>query len=271
LGALGFSNSKGTHHEILDELILTLTSNRLAADKRELIKQTTSSEFQSGDKGKAIRAMMQLVAITPEFQTTSLAQNTAVPRPRKLSGGPASPDYKAVIFFFFAGGIDSYSVLAPKGAGHARYAEARGPILAIPPEDLLDIDATKGTPQACATFGVNNKFPLAKELYHAGELSFSANMGLLQFPVNKLNYLRTKSRLFSHNISTIGHQKLDVKNIDGKTGVGGRLMDELCETRVSSNSVSTHAPYRCRRSRCAQSHSADIGGEPQKVSVWTQR
>jgi len=243
LGALGFSNIQGTHDEVLDQVILTLTSNCLAADKRELIKQTTSSEFQSGDKRKATRAMMQLVASTPEFQTTSLAQNTAVPRPKKPVSGTASSDYKVVIFFFFAGGIDSYSILAPKGACHAQYAEARGPILAIPPEGLLDIDATKGTGQACDTFGVHNKFRLAKELHDAGELTFFANMGLLQFPVNKFNYTRTQSRLFSHNSQQYDLQRLDIKNVAGRTGVGGRLMDELAKLgfKTSSNTVSTHA------------------------------
>jgi len=198
LGYLQFSDKSGSQDEILDQLILTLTSNRLSEEKRNLIKETTFSDFDSGDRKKAIRAMMQLVASTAEFQTTSLAQNSMVPRPLKPSTGPASTEYKAVIFLFFNGGIDSYSMLAPKGTCHAQYAEARGPILAIPPESLLDIDATQGTREACSTFGVHNKFPLAKELHDAGELSFFANMGLLQFPVDKFNYTKTEAILFSH-------------------------------------------------------------------------
>jgi uncharacterized protein (DUF1501 family) len=243
LGALGFTNTVGTHEQILDQLALTLTAARLSDEKRELIRQSTFTEFNSGSRDKAIRAMMQLIVSTAEFQTTSLAQNYFTPRPPKVSTTPDSSDYKAVIYFFFNGGMDSYSLLAPKGACYSSFLAARGPALAVPLSDLLDIDATSGTGQACSTFGVHKDFTLGKELYDANELSFFANMGLLQFPVDKFNYTLTDSRLFSHNSQQYDVQRLDIKNIVGETGVGGRLMDELAKKgyKTSSNSVSTHA------------------------------
>jgi len=243
LGALKFSNRGGSQDEILDQLILTLTSNRLADDKRALIKSSTFVEFHSGDRKKAIRAMMQLVASTPEFQTTSLAQNSLIARPPPPSPGPASSDYKAVIFFFFNGGMDSYNLLAPKGSCHAKYVEARGPNLALSLDSMFDIDATRGTPQACSTFGVNKKFPLGKELHDAEELTFFANMGFLQYPVNKYNWTKTQSQLFAHNSQQYDAQRLDLKKVVGETGVGGRLLDELAKKgfKTSTNSVNTHA------------------------------
>jgi len=215
---------------------LTLTSNRLADNKRALVKN-------SGDRKKAIRAMMQLVASTPEFQTTSLAQNSLIARPPPPSPGTPSPDYKAVIFFFFNGGMDSYNLLAPKGSCHAQYVEARGPNLALSLDSMFDVDATRGTPQACSTFGVNKQFPTAKELHDAGELSFFANMGFLQFPVNKYNWTKTQLQLFAHNSQQYDAQRLDLKKVVGETGVSGRLIDELAKKgfKTLTNSVNTHA------------------------------
>ena len=243
LGSLGFSNVGGTQDQVLDSLVLALTSNRLSDKKRDLILQSTSAEFQSGDRKKAIRAMMQLVASSAEFHTTALSENSFQARPAKVATGTVSSDYKAVIFFFFNGGIDSYSMMAPKGDCHSAYLAARGPDLALPLSDLLDIDATQGTRQACTTFGVHKNFTLAKELHDMGELTFFANMGLMQFPVDKFNYTRTQSRLFSHNSQQYDVQRLDIKNFVGETGVGGRLLDELSKLgfRTSSNSVNTHA------------------------------
>jgi len=206
--------------------------------------------------------MMELIASTAEFHTTAIAENSFQARPPKVSTGSASSNYKAVVFFFFNGGIDSYSMLAPQAECHAEYLAARGPDLAVPLSDLLDIDATQGTGQSCNTFGVHKNFPLAKDLHDNGELTFFANMGLLQFPVDKYNYQSTQSNLFSHNSQQYAVQRLDIKNFVGETGVGGRLMDELSKLgfKTSSNSVNSHTHAAAGDPR--------LSNPKRQVSIW---
>lgn len=240
LGALGYNNLVGSHDEVLKQLSLVLTSSRLDYDKLQLIKVATADDFLFGDRSKAIRAMIQLIASTAEFHTTALAKNTPVIREPEDEARTASSDYKAVIYLFYNGGMDSWNMIAPKGNCHADYLDVRGPNLAVPLDDLLDITAEG---QECSEFGVNKEFPIGQELYNAGEMSYFVNMGLLQQPVDKFNYTITQSRLFSHNSQQYAIQKLDIKNVLGETGVGGRLMDELDKLNylTSSNSVSGHA------------------------------
>lgn len=198
LGALGYTNESGSHQEVLDDLAITLTANRLDKAKRDLILVSTANDFLFGDRNKAIRSMMQLIASTAEFQTTGLAKNTPVIREKTEPTEAASSDYKAVVFLMFYGGMDSWNMLAPKGDCHADYLDVRGSDLAVPLAKLLNIDAA-GSGQTCNEFGINDAFPFAKEQYDEGNLLFFANMGVLQQPVDKTNYEITQSNLFSHN------------------------------------------------------------------------
>ena len=169
----------------LDDLSLMLTAGRLGTKNRGIIRSTIESEFINGDRAKAIRIGQQLIAATPEFHSWGgLHHNTGVAR--DITGYTTLPKhtYKSVVFFMMSGGVDSYSLLVPKDKCpkqndmYANYANIRGQNLAIPKKHLLDIDAT-GSDQVCNTFGINQHFPLLKNLYDKGEAMFFANIGVL--------------------------------------------------------------------------------------------
>ena len=82
---------------MLDELSLLLTSSRLSSTNRAIIKANVE-KFSDGDKAKALRIAQQLIAATPEFHSTNLA-NGMTGIPRQISGYTTPPrhQYKVVV------------------------------------------------------------------------------------------------------------------------------------------------------------------------------
>ena len=66
---------------------------------------------------------------------------------------------------------------------------------------LLPIDASSSD-QPCSVFGLHPSLPVLQELYQNGTALFVANIGVLNKPVTKTNYMReTATQLFAHNAS----------------------------------------------------------------------
>ncbi len=160
-GALTYSVEGATSiDEVLDDLSLLLTSGRLSDKNKEIIKDTVEDMYLNGDSDKAIRIAQQLILMSPEFhvwgQTT---RNTGTKRSVRGYDSTPKHGYKAVVYIFLDGGVDSFNLLVPKGncAGgknmYNEYVSARGP-QALPESHLLDIDAS-GSGQVCDTFGVH--------------------------------------------------------------------------------------------------------------------
>lgn len=93
--------------DILDELDVLLTSGRLQASNRALIKSLV--EPMMGDVPKAIRAAQELILSTPEHHSTNLPRNQDIAR--VLTGYTEKPKapYKAVVIFMMSGGVDSWN------------------------------------------------------------------------------------------------------------------------------------------------------------------
>ena len=92
-------------------------------------------------------------------------------------------------------GLDSWNVLAPhSGCGshdlHADYAAERGPDIAIPLGEMLQIAVPAGT-QPCTTFGLNPGLQTVKQLYDAGDALMVANVGALVEPVSKVDVMKS--------------------------------------------------------------------------------
>jgi len=171
--------------EALDGLALLLTAGRLGQTNRNIIKAAIKDEFDIGDRNKATRIAQQLLLSTPEFHSWGgIHHNSDIQRQHKgYTESPPSDSYKTVVFFFMSGGVDSYNLVVPKdncNNGNDLYAEYKNARKGhtIAKDDLLDIDAT-GSGQKCNTFGVNENFPILKELYDKGEGMFFLNMGIL--------------------------------------------------------------------------------------------
>jgi uncharacterized protein (DUF1501 family) len=84
--------------------------------------------------------------------------------------------------------------------------------------------------QICEIFGVHEKLPVVQELYNSGDLSFFANFGVLQQPVNdKQLYLElnSKTALFSHNTQQQEIDSVDIADDTAGLGILGRMTDIL--------------------------------------------
>ncbi len=212
-------------HDILEELSLLLTSGRIKTSNEALIASLVQPIFDSGDIPKAIRAAQQYILTTPEAHATGISR--IVGGEREITGYESKPrgSYKALVFLNFAGGVDSYNLLVPKGQcgssddGYAAYAASRGN--AIPLDGLTSISASD---QVCKEFGVHSDFSLLADLYN--QTIFFANIGTLFEPMTRHDKWRTGD-LFAHNAMQYQLARGDPYDEAPDTGVFGRLLDML--------------------------------------------
>jgi uncharacterized protein (DUF1501 family) len=98
--------------------------------------------------------------------------------------GTGSPDYRALVCLFMAGGNDSHNWIVPMDtAGYAEYARSRS-ALALPREVL---QALSQTPRQSAGrgFGMPSDLAPLRGLYESGQLAVVANVGTLERPVTR--------------------------------------------------------------------------------------
>mmetsp|Transcript_19333 Transcript_19333/g.27328 ORF Transcript_19333/g.27328 Transcript_19333/m.27328 type:complete len:1758 (+) Transcript_19333:76-5349(+) len=199
LKRFGYIDFLPTNSDVVDELATLLTSGRLSAENRRIVKNAYDDVKNSNGADQALRVAQQLIASSAEFHSTNVVEKNG----RAIGPAPAPvssvESYKAVVYLFLSGGADTYNVLVPGGAScslYEEYAEIRGSV-ALTPAQILSIDAT-GSNQTCTQFGVNNKVNNLHVAYETDEdCLFFANTGILQKPVTKENWLEeTKTPLF---------------------------------------------------------------------------
>eukprot|EP00538_Stauroneis_constricta_P006056 CAMPEP_0119562960 /NCGR_PEP_ID=MMETSP1352-20130426/22092_1 /TAXON_ID=265584 /ORGANISM="Stauroneis constricta, Strain CCMP1120" /LENGTH=2119 /DNA_ID=CAMNT_0007611481 /DNA_START=203 /DNA_END=6559 /DNA_ORIENTATION=- len=239
-GTLQYSSSATSAEEIVDELALLLTASRLGAANKQLIIDQVAPLMDT-DKAKAIRVAQQLIVSTPEFHSNNVVRSSGQPRLEEPPAPPKTDTYKAVIYLMFAGGMDSFNMLVPKGQCDGKdmyedYKDIRGSV-ALSKSDLLSIETTG---QPCAEFGINDKFKIAQELYDAGDAMFFASMGVLDEVVTKSDWrAKTRTSLFAHNVQQKEVHRLDIDKELSDSGVGGRMIDVLKDLgfRTASSDV----------------------------------
>ena len=230
--------------QVVDELDLILTYGRLDDASKEALKSQYDIERLEKGPIAAIKLVQQLIASGPEFQVTNYVQ-------RKIgSSRPAQPDpnpfkrYKAIVFLYLDGGLDSFNLLVPHSNCGAKdmfqeYTNVRGD-LALAKNDLLPIDVPKKN-QVCDTFGIHSKIPILRDLYNDEEAVLLANVGPLVEPLTKAELLMgTKpvpDALFSHNIQTQIAQTLEPLKREN-AGVLGRAHDILLQNGYTTGSFS---------------------------------
>lgn len=185
---------------VLDELDLLLTGGRL----QEASKRIISAEFvkQNADTtaddsvGKALRTAINLMSATPEFQiegtlhsTTTTKRATSLPE----EAAPDDPsDYKAIVYIFMTGGVDSFNILMPHSECNGgidletQYQDVRTDI-ALAKSTMLEIDATSQS-QPCNKFGLHPELTFVQSLYNDSDVSFIANIGSMVEPITKEEY-----------------------------------------------------------------------------------
>lgn len=157
----------------------------------------------------------------------------------QMAGGPAAPqDYKALVCVYLFGGNDGNNLVVPLDAERfGQYQRARGGLALGAGELLPPIADADGNPYAMH-YGLEALQPL----YESGELAFVFNVGLLERPLTRADFLAGRpapTNLFSHSDQTVQAQT-GMPTPNG-SGWGGRLL-ECFGGRDSLAAVSVSRP-----------------------------
>ena len=145
----------------------------------------------------------------------------------------APSDYKALVCVFLYGGVDGNSLVIPMdAAGYAQYSAVRTASSGVnlTQAQLLPIQPA-GTGIA---YGLNPNLSAIHPLFAQRKLAILANVGTLNQPTTKANYLAARpENLYSHSDQQTQWQS-SVSSGISRTGWGGRLADRF----VSANALS---------------------------------
>ena len=160
-----------------------------------------------------------------KYASLAAAGNAAGLRPFGLLNSLAqtTADYKALVCVFLYGGNDANNMLVQfDTSGYANYAKARGP-LAIPQTGTGGLIQLAQAPN----FSLNPNLPDVAKLFDGGAAALVTNVGTLQQPTTRAQYLAgatVPTNLFSHT-----DQQLEWQNAaqSGATSSGwaGRIAD----------------------------------------------
>jgi len=244
-GQLSFSPASQASAAVVEELNLLLTGGRMHTDTRQTIERRHAQQLAATNShGEALRAAQELVVYAPEFHATNRNSKQMTTRAAQSDSGVSlGRPYKAIIYVFLAGGMDSYNVLVPTcDALYAKYEAKRG-TLTMPRHELLPINATG---QPCGSFGVHPSLPLLSSMYATGEGLFVANVGSLIEPFTKETYHRVRKppSIFAHNFAQTAAQEVHAEELGyfkNPKGVIARMMSQL--TQQSPSGV---PPYKAK-------------------------
>ena len=233
--------------DVVSELSTLLTSGRLGAENKQLIKEAYIAKLNDtaavDPAGSALRFAQQLMLTSPEYHTTNIVHKTGSlreqPEPPRASGTP----YKAIVYVMFGGGCDSFNMLVPhtctgeKDMYNDEYFEIRQEI-ALEKDSLKVLNGTISN-QVCETFGVHPRLESVQQLFNDGDLLFFANTGVLTKETDKENYWRdTETQLFAHNFMQMAAQRIDPLKAEDGTGILGRIRDVLTKQGLSVGAFS---------------------------------
>lgn len=133
---------------------------------------------------KSLKAVISHFAATPEFHITNNLMNsrtsTITERETPDISTPPNPPpvtgYKAIVYLYMDGAMDSYSALVPMNCYlNQQYVSVRGDIAIT--SGLLPIDASTSN-QPCDDFGLHPSLANIHSLYNDGDASFISNVGV---------------------------------------------------------------------------------------------
>jgi uncharacterized protein (DUF1501 family) len=148
------------------------------------------------------------------------------------SQAQAASDYKALVCVFLYGGVDGNNLVVPiDAAGYAQYTAVRTVASGVnlAQAGLLPIQpASSPTP-----YGLHPELSDIQPLFAQGKLAILANVGPLNAPTTKANYLTTRpDNLFSHSDQQNQWQS-SVSSGVSRTGWGGRIADATASLNTS--------------------------------------
>lgn len=233
-GFLMYQPQSSNATEIVQELNSVLTAGRLHQSTRDaLVREYNAAFAKKQSAPDALKQVLNLIAATSEYQTTSLNLLSNKTRQAPPSVPPGGRRFKAIVVVFEIGGFDSFNLIVPHSNCtqkdlYAEYQTVRGGA-AIPNANLLRIPVPAGT-QPCRNFGVHPALPELQTLYKNGDALFVANIGAMVEPVNKTEYLAgTKllpPSLFAHNVMQRSVQNMHAQDFSAE-GVLGRITNTM--------------------------------------------
>lgn len=140
----------------------------------------------------------------------------------------APSDYKALVCVFLFGGCDFNNVvIGADTAGYAAYNATRGPSsgINIAQSELLQFQPKNSS----RVFGLHPSLAKIHPLFASGQLAVLANVGTLNAPTTKAQYLAAVDnpyQLFSHSDQQAQWQSTS-SDAPSRTGWGGRLADVM--------------------------------------------
>ena len=186
---------------------------------------TSRRHFLRAASGLAAAAAHPLGARFSAPLAMSLAGLGTLAHHRAQAADTSGP-YKALVCLYLAGGSDMHNWVVPTDAsGYADYAKVRQE-LAWPAAKLLPIASTLQA--AGRSFGMPQDLQPLQALYQAGRCAVLANVGPLERPITKAEFLAgtaLPAKLFSHNDQQSTWQSLSPEG--ARSGWGGRMGDLL--------------------------------------------
>jgi len=235
---------------VVNELATLLTAGRLSQKNRAILEAAYDTEKDFGDHDSAQRLVLQGIQFTPEYNTYQTVAEVKEARPAAPPQALAVGGYKAIVYIFLNGGMDSWNMLPPYPGGcpaendiYAEYAGIRRGV-ALNDTDMLELSGITGHHTKCTSFGLHKELSILKDWFDAGDASFIANSGLLSKLVDKSNYRsETAVQLFDHNGMTIQSNRLDLGKDAPGSGVLGRISEAIKDSHaVNIYSVSGNQP-----------------------------
>jgi uncharacterized protein (DUF1501 family) len=235
LGRLTYEPTEGA--DMFEEVSLLLTSGRLSRDP-VVMHYLYELGLGTYDDAGMLRVVQQLVAASPEFHSNALVKRTSA-RPAKAPMQPSNKPYKAIVYFFQSGGMDSYNMIVPDEespeceAMHTMYTDTRGEV-ALTLNELgspISADSQPG----CKSFRFHKELSFVDQLYSDGDAAVLANTGVLFSPETNLDNWEAQhaeTNLFAHDVQQREAKQVDPFNEIFGTGVLGRMTDELTALAV---------------------------------------
>jgi uncharacterized protein (DUF1501 family) len=138
----------------------------------------------------------------------------------------AGADYKALVCVFLYGGVDGNNLVVPMdSAGYGQYSSVRTVASGVnlPQAQLLPIQPSNTS----VPYGLHPQLSDIQPLFGQGRLAILANVGPLNRPTTKANYLTNRpDNLFSHSDQQNQWQSA-VSSGPSRNGWGGRIADQM--------------------------------------------
>jgi uncharacterized protein (DUF1501 family) len=172
------------------------------------------------------RFLADAAALTAGGLASRLMPLSAIAMPSLVGAQSVPSDYKALVCVFLFGGIDGNNLVVPMDtAGYGQYSAVRTAASGV---NLTQAELLAIQPSNAPTpYGLHPDLAPIHPLFAQGKLAILANVGPLNAPTTKANYLQKRpDNLFSHSDQQNQWQS-SISSGPARNGWGGRIADQM--------------------------------------------